>query len=903
MSATTFKFETLDYQKAAVDAVCNVFKGQDHQSERENKLFLSVEDMIANINKVQGDLGLPRTESKPTEDEDYLKLTLELETGTGKTFVAIWSILELNKHYGFNKFVIVVPSVAIKNGFVTSFDEAKEYFRSRYKGIECNAFLYDSGDLEAVQNFVNSSSLQVMIATKQSINNVNAIFNAEQDRLSGMTGRQLVSSIRPIVFLDEPQSLTGDRTEKAIRSLSPLLTVGFSATHKDANNMVYKLGPIEASKKNLVKSVAVESTTASDDITEEQLQRIMVKATIINHLDKMVQVKNSGKNIKVLSLFFINAVDDYRNYEEEDRKGQLAKIFEQEFIKEASNPKYKHLFDSVNVEDLAGRIHEGYFSKDKTGRDTNGENEAAYDLIIKNKKALLDSATPQSFIFSHTALKEGWDNPNVFQICVLGEMGEERWRRQIIGRGLRLPVAKTEDNVFTRVKDSVINEVTLVVKEEFKKFVNEYQKEMEKDGVEFNKISENTFTTLRYEKVQNVDGVEIIEQLNLSQSESKEIFDWFRAKNWVNRAGKFSADFEKTVQEDGEIELPEKFSHVDDGIRSILKSKSGLDVRDKSSKDQVENCVDPSFTSSKNFEEFFERVKHKTMFSLDEIKGEEFLTEFERVFASKLEESNLGKSLTYTIEKTQISLEQSGVVTGTTEKYLVTDDSAMAYNFGDKECEMLEYIQSKTGFELQFLCNLFSFGGASNLGKYLSADKEELVTLLLEAKNITMTNLASKGNIPLEYDTLKAQEFAEEDCEFSKEEIYNPNSVVTNDTLTVRVSQEKTGQTYIRGGSNVEKHFTEECQSCKNVETFFKLHSEFKIETPIGSYNADWAVVTDIESKRFLVHETKGSTTDQSLRGDEKLKIECAKKHFKAVEELKIESPINYTKGPKLPLS
>ena len=658
MSATSFKFETLDYQKAAVDAVCNVFKGQEHQLERENKLFLSVEDMIANINKVQGDLGLPRTESKPTEDEDYLKLTLELETGTGKTFVAIWSILELHRKYGFNKFVIIVPSVAIKNGFLSSFEEAKEYFRSRYKGMVYTSFLYDSSDLEALQSFASASDLQIMIATKQSINNVNAIFNAEQDRLCGMTGRQLVSSIRPIVFLDEPQALTGKKTEEAIKCLSPLLTVGFSATHKpeDIHNMIYQLGPREASKKNLVKSVAVESTTASDDITKEQRQRIMVKATIINHLDKMVQVKNSGKNIKVLSLFFIDAVDDYRNYEEEDRKGQLAKIFEQEFIKEASNPKYKHLFDSVNIEDLAGRIHEGYFSKDRTDRDTNGENEAAYDLIIKDKKKLLDSATPQSFIFSHTALKEGWDNPNVFQICVLGEMGEDRWRRQIIGRGLRLPVAKTEDNVFIRVKDSVINEVTLVVKEEFKKFVNEYQKEMEKDGVEFNKISENTFTTLRYEKVQNVDGVEIIEQANLSQSESKEIFDFFRAKNWVNRSGKFSANFEKTVQEDGEIELPEKFSHVHDGIWSILKSKSGLDVRDKSSKDQVENCVDPSFTSSKNFEEFFERVKHKTMFSLDEMKGEEFLQEFEKVFAARLQKATLVSLLHIQLKKRRLGL-------------------------------------------------------------------------------------------------------------------------------------------------------------------------------------------------------------------------------------------------------
>lgn len=617
----------LDYQMQAIEAVCDLFRGQEvcrteftvtmkapmpvggdlfpgTQPEQMtlglaesdlgvgNRLTLLDDELLKNLNDVQLRGGLPPSGSLTSGD-----FTVEMETGTGKTYVYLRTIFELNKRYGFTKFVIVVPSVAIKEGVYKTLQITEDHFKGLYAGVPFDYFLYDSGKLGQVRNFATSSNIQIMVVTVGAINkkDVNNLYK-DSEKTGGEKPIDLIKATRPIVIVDEPQSVDGGlegRGKEALDAMNPLCTLRYSATHVDKHHMVFRLDAVDAYERKLVKQIEVASATVEDahnkpyvrlvkvenkrgrisakveldkqtpsgvqrlevtvsdgddlqqsadgraiyadfrvgeihtakgdefmelrypggevflkpgqahgDVDALAVQREMIRRTIREHLDKEKRLRPLG--IKVLSLFFIDSVDRYRQYDADGKpvKGVYAQIFEEEYRRAAKLLAYQSLFAEIDLDSAAEEVHNGYFSIDKKGgwTDTAENNagtrenaERAYNLIMKEKEKLLSFDTPLKFIFSHSALKEGWDNPNVFQICTLRDIQTERERRQTIGRGLRLCVNQSGE----RVRGFDVNTLTVIATEDYEQFAENLQKEIEADtGIRFGIVEQHQFAAI-----------------------------------------------------------------------------------------------------------------------------------------------------------------------------------------------------------------------------------------------------------------------------------------------------------------------------------------------------------------------------------------------------------------------
>ena len=602
----------LDYQHTAIEAACDLFNGQEicrseftvthdptvaqqrlafAQSEFGigNRLQLLDDEILGNLGKIQIRQGLRPSDFLASGD-----FTVEMETGTGKTYVYLRTILELNRRYGFTKFVVVVPSVAIKEGVYKTLQITEEHFRSLYANTSFEYFLYDSSKLGQVRNFATSPLIQIMVVTVGAINkrDVNNLYK-DTEKTGGEKPIDLIRATRPLLIVDEPQSVDGGlqgRGKEALGKMNPLCTLRYSATHADKHHMVYRLDAVDAYERKLVKQIEVASlqvdgghnkcyvkllstsnkngrftakveldvqrsttvhrktatvqpgddleqrtgrTVYADclvqsigckvgeeflelsnqekllrpgesigDVDDGALKRLMIRRTIEEHLDKELRLRPQG--IKVLSLFFIDAVDHYRSYTVDGTsvKGKYALMFEGEYRKAAAKPKYHTLFREVDLESDATEVHDGYFSIDKHKRwtDTAENNQAnrdsaerAYNLIMRDKEKLLGFESKLKFIFSHSALREGWDNPNVFQICALRDMGTEQERRQTIGRGLRLCVNQQGE----RLRGFDINTLTVVATEGYEQFAENLQKEIEDDtGIRFGIVEKHQFASI-----------------------------------------------------------------------------------------------------------------------------------------------------------------------------------------------------------------------------------------------------------------------------------------------------------------------------------------------------------------------------------------------------------------------
>ena len=586
----------LDFQLRAVEAVCGLFRGQEvcrteftvtrdaadlpfHETGLGigNRLTLVDDEILKNLRDIQLHNGLPQSGSLESGD-----FTVEMETGTGKTYVYLRTIFELNKRYGFTKFVVVVPSVAIKEGVYKSLQLTDDHFRSLYAGVPFEYFLYDSAKLGQVRNFATSPQIQIMVVTVGAINkkDVNNLYK-DSEKTGGEQPIDLIRATRPILIVDEPQSVDGGlkgRGKEALGAMNPLGTLRYSATHVDEHHMVYRLDAVDAYQRKLVKQIEVAAATVEDahnkpyvrvvstsnrrgvifatveldvenggrvrrterrvhdgddleqttgravyrdcrigeirvekgnefvelrvpggeeylqrgeawgDVDGSAVAREMIRRTIREHLDKEKRLRAQG--IKVLSLFFIDRVERYRRYEADGSavKGDYAVIFEEEYRRLAKHPDYRTLFREVDLTAAAEDVHRGYFSIDRRRRWTdtaennqaNRDAERAYNLIMREKEKLLSLDTPLKFIFSHSALREGWDNPNVFQICALRDVRTERERRQTIGRGLRLCVNRQGE----RVRGFDVNTLTVVARESYEEFAEQLQREIEKEGLQ-----------------------------------------------------------------------------------------------------------------------------------------------------------------------------------------------------------------------------------------------------------------------------------------------------------------------------------------------------------------------------------------------------------------------------------
>ena len=742
----------LEYQQQAIDAVCDLFRGQEicrteftvtsqasggqqvaSYMENDlgigNRLTLLDDEILANLHAVQLRHGLAPSGKLASGD-----FTVEMETGTGKTYVYLRTIFELNKRYGFAKFVIVVPSVAIKEGVYHTIETAAEHLCGLYAGTPFDYFLYDSAKLGQVRNFATSPQIQIMVMTVGAINKFGDERQAQAEeadeavrreksknvmyRPSEKTGGEkpidLIRATRPILIVDEPQSVEGGldgKGKKAMSRMHPLCNLRYSATPKEAHHLVFRLDAVDAYERKLVKQIEVAAASVEgghnkpyvkfiepirkgknvvgakvelhvlegkivkptfktvrpldklEQVTGRELyrdivigqdirdgkdadgkpeqfmelrypggehylrpgesfgaveplaiQRQMINRTIKEHLEKEKRLVPQG--IKVLSLFFIDAVEKYRQYDAEGNPipGDYARLFEEEYRRLASHPDYQALFAGINVAATVSQVHNGYFSSDKKKvggktieifKDTKGttaSDDDTYGLIMRDKEKLLSFSTPLKFIFSHSALREGWDNPNVFQIFVLREMASEQQRRQTIGRGLRLCVNQNGD----RQRGFEVNTLTVIATENYEQFAEKLQQEIEDDtGIRFGIVASHQFAGVT---TTGADG----RPAPLGFAQSQALWEHLKSTGLVNAQGKIQDTLRKQLQ-DGTLTVPAAFGPLLPQIQDILRKLAGrLEIKNADERHPVKTRQ--AILHGPEFKALWDRIKHKTTY-------------------------------------------------------------------------------------------------------------------------------------------------------------------------------------------------------------------------------------------------------------------------------------------------
>lgn len=973
----------LDYQLQAINAVCDLFRGQEvcrteftvtmrapveapsdlfpgtapqqmslGVAETDlgvgNRLTLLDDDLLRNLNDVQLKNGLAPSVTLASGD-----FTVEMETGTGKTYVYLRTIFELNKRYGFTKFVIVVPSVAIKEGVYKSLQITEDHFKGLYAGVPFDYFLYDSAKLGQVRNFATSSSIQIMVVTVGAINkkDVNNLYK-DSEKTGGEKPIDLIKATRPIVIVDEPQSVDGGlegRGKEALDAMSPLCTLRYSATHANKHHMVFRLDAVDAYERKLVKQIEVASATvdgafnkayvrllstnnqrgvisarveldvesasgikrqeltvqdgddleqtthraiyadyrigeiktargdefmelrfpggetylrageAHGDVDPMAVQREMIRRTIKEHLDKEKRLRPQG--IKVLSLFFIDSVENYRQYDADGNalKGPYAQIFEEEYRRYAKHPDYKSLFEEVDLNHAAEDVHNGYFSIDKKGgwTDTaennagNRENaERAYNLIMKEKEKLLGFETPLKFIFSHSALKEGWDNPNVFQICTLRDIQTERERRQTIGRGLRLCVNQHGD----RLRGFEINTLTVIATENYELFAENLQKEIEADtGIRFGIVEQHQFATIA---VTDADG----KVIPLGVEQSKALWEHLKANEYIDARGKVQDSLKKALK-DGTLALPAEFEAQKHQINEVLRKITGkLDI--KNADDRKPVATRKAVLYSEEFKALWDRIKHKTTYRV-QFDTEKLVNDC----VSALQKAPPITKTRLVWRKAEIAIGKAGVeATETTAAMPVVLDEA------DIELpDLLTDLQDRTHLTRRTIVRILTQSGRLDDFK---RNPQQFIDLAADVINRCKRMILVDG---IKYQRIGDEHFYAQEL-FEQEELAGYMKNMLKDT-------QKSVYEHVVYDSNTERDFANALEKNENIKVYAKLPGWFRVPTPLGTYNPDWAVlVEDGGAERlYFVVETKSTLFDDELRDRESAKIACGKAHFNSL--------------------
>ncbi|EEW8595519.1 restriction endonuclease subunit R [Escherichia coli] len=967
----------LTYQQNAITSVCDLFEGQEKWESEMTVLApaqgaLSFEGatgsmpvnpqipeddvLLKNLNNVQLKNQLP-----PSPVLDSHDFTVEMETGTGKTYVYLRTMLELNKRYGMSKFIIVVPSVAIKEGVYKTLQITEEHFKSLYAGVPYEYYLYDSAKPADVRNFATSSVMQIMVMTVGAINkkDVNKLYQSSEKTTVDDLDKpiDLIRATRPIIIVDEPQSVDGGLNgagKTALDAMHPMFTLRYSATHVHKHHMVYRLDAIDAYNQKLVKQIEVAglevqnasnspyvklvsinskknsiSATVIVDIADKKggvnrseitvhdgmtlddetgrdiyqgyriseirtgkegyltletpsntyymkvgdvvgdidpmlIQRHMIRRTIREHLDK--ELRLNPQQIKVLTLFFIDKVDFYRQNNEEGLRepGEYARIFEEEYLKAIKSPAYKDLLPSHP--EHAKDVHDGYFSIDKKGgwAETSESNNAGrenaergYNLIMKNKEKLLSFSNPVRFIFSHSALKEGWDNPNVFQICSLREMGSERERRQTLGRGLRLCVNQEGE----RVRDDSINILTVVASENYEAYAERLQSEIENEtGIRFGIIEKDAFAHV----VTNSGS----ESKAIGVSGSNEIWTWLITEGYLEKSGKISKSLSKALHENTFI-LMEKYLSVQKHIEAILhKSNTRLNINNAEERVKVKYRKE-NFNSS-YFNELWKRIKYKTVYKLD--FSEEKLVE---ACAKSIEEMPAVDKATLSFSKAVITKDRSGLdvkvlANGTTTSVIEVS--------GQQLPDLLSVLQDKTGLTRRSLVQILKESGRINdFIKNPNSFINEVITRINYVKSLSIID-------GIKYYPISSENYAQS--------LFNEKEL-TGYTRRMFKAGNKSLHEYINVDSDIEREFAKDLEMQEEVKLYTKLPNWFKIPTPLGNYNPDWALVINKngEDNIYFVVETKSNLL--TLRDNESGKIKCGKAHFESLTPLN-ENPAKY---------
>lgn len=1003
------KFKNQSFQSDAVEAVAALFAGQEKlqssfavEADKSsllfegeygfgNKLVLDNKIVIENMHAVQKRRNLPLT------DGDDTQFCIEMETGTGKTYVYTKSVFELHRRYGFTKFIIVVPSVAIREGVNKSLQITGEHFANHYDNTPYRYFIYNSARLSDVRQFAVSTNIEIMIINIDAFKKAENVINQAQDKLNGETAMRYIRDTNPIVIIDEPQSVDNTpKAKEAIASLNPLCVLRYSATHKEKINLLYRLTPVDAYQMGLVKQICVSSNQAINDfnkpyirlvsvsndngfsakveidvqdkkgkvtrkivtvkpnsdlfllsgerelydgyslngidcsvgsecvefnntetvrlgnaigaIDESVLKKAQIRRTIEIHLTKELMYHDKG--IKVLSLFFIDEVKKYRT--EDGGKGLYAEMFEECYSELLSTPKFAPLKEKFATEVTAA--HDGYFSQDKKGnyKNTKGDTQAdddTYNTIMRDKERLLSFECPLRFIFSHSALKEGWDNPNVFQVCTLIEQKSTFTARQKVGRGLRLCVNQDGD----RIEDKVINILHVIANESFAEFAETLQREIEQEtGVKFGYMDISLFSGMVYEETHEVEKkvtVEhaeviieavksgtalpkelepvrievaklieqsepidvqmltnlsytdtVIEEKTVSYDDAKELITHFEEKGYVSKSGKIK-DTMKEALLSGKLDLPQKFEAARQRFENLIdRADRKPPIRDASR--DVTVRINKQVMLSPEFMELWTNIKQKTSYrvEVDTVK----LTSDCVNEISAMEVIPKARIVSQTAD---IHMDRAGV--SHTERDYRTIDLKQSYSvlpnvvgIVSEQCLITRRTAGKILNE-------------SGRLKDFSNNPQLFIERVTEIINHRRHRLAIDG---IRYIKLN-------DEEYSVMEIFDNEELLANLDKNAVAVKHSVYDYVIYDSSTIERPFAVALDRDPNVKMFFKIPSKFKIETPIGTYNPDWAIYFDNEGvqKLYFVLETKGSNSLFDLRTPESLKIHCGKQHFKAL--------------------
>lgn len=1018
-----FNFKIQQYQTDAVDAVVKVFNGQGFHDKinyirdlgnaeqnlssqvsfdeneimddtgYKNKLVeLSDEQLLQNIQNLQSQNNIKLSPSL-VKDLGRCSLDIEMETGTGKTYVYIKTMFELNKKYGWSKFIVVVPSIAIREGVKKSFEITVDHFMEHY-GKKARFFIYNSSNLNQLDNFSSSSGINVMIINTQafaaSLNeekNVEGrkgdaaarIIYSRRDEFGSRRPIDVIKANRPIIILDEPQKMGGAVTQKALKNFNPLFTLNYSATHAKQHNLVYVLDALDAFNKKLVKKIEVkgfevknfrgtdsylyleqivlsskkppmakieleigynksinresrilgvgddlyyvsqemeqykgytiseidplrgtvtftngEVIKAGDvvgDVSEKDMRRIQIRETILSHFEKEEKLFNMG--IKCLSLFFIDEVAKYRQYDEngDEVLGEYGVMFEQEYISVLN--EYINLFDTPYQKYLkstcsdVSAVHKGYFSIDKkTGHSIDSklkrgsefsDDISAYDLILKNKERLLSFDEPTRFIFSHSALREGWDNPNVFQICTLKHSDSNTAKRQEVGRGLRLCVNQNGNRMDVEscgasVHD--INTLTVIASESYKTFVTDLQSDIK--TVLYDRP---TVATSEYFKGKciNVDGVSTI----IDDDTANAIEFYLIQNGYVDMKRKVTDKYRQDIKSGTVAELPDELKPMADGIHTLIQAVYDDSVLKDMFTDGHEtkvkdNPLNENF-AKKEFQALWKQINHKyaytVKFDSDELIKKAIAHIDEKLFVSELQyTTTIGRQKD---EMNEYEVERGASFAGEktrTQTLKHAETSQIKYDLIGKVAEGTTLTRKTVSAILQGIRMDKIYMFKNNPEEFIT----KVIRLINEQKATMIVEHISYDTIEGEYDS---NIFTAEKNTQSFDKAFLAKKAI-QDYVFTDGSAEK----------SIERKFAEDLDRADEVCVYAKLPRTFQIPTPVGNYSPDWAIAFYEGTVKhiFFIAETKGTMESLELRPIEQAKISCAKKLFNEMSNSKV---------------
>jgi len=999
-----FKFKIQQYQTDAVEATVNVFAGQPSKSNaqyrrdlgktkgrivydeeyvgyRNNDVELQGPQLLANIQQQQAFYNIPKsTKLSQPDGLGACSLDIEMETGTGKTYVYIKTMFELNKRYGWSKFIVVVPSIAIREGVAKSFTMLAEHFQEHY-GKQAIPFVYNSSNLNAIDDFSSSADIRVMIINTQAFNssfneekNVEGrkgdaaarIIYTRRDDFQSRRPIDVIAANRPIIIMDEPQKMEGVATQKALKNFKPLFVLNYSATHKTSHNCVYALDALDAYRQRLVKKIQVKGITLQNllgnqsyiyfdsivlsknkapevkleieikgasstrrqickfsqsdslfdashlqaykdfvitdinpltnmvyfmngdslhkgevmgDVSEKQLQRIQVRETIKSHFEKESMLFKQG--IKTLSLFFIDEVANYKGYDEQGEvvKGDLWKIFEEEYNYYLN--EHLSLFEDDYQRYLkrfsASEVHNGYFSIDKKGHAINskiarGEDTSndisAYDLILKNKERLLSFEEPTRFIFSHSALREGWDNPNVFQICTLRHANSNTAKRQEVGRGLRICVDQQgvrmdQELLGDAVHD--INRLTVIANESYSTFADALQKETRDALRERPSVANVAYFEGRKFKVGEDEHV-------VSQMEASAIINYLFENDYVDDKGNIQQSYHEDLRNGTLAPLSRKMEPMGEQIHKLVQSifdpsaLAGM-IEDANKKAEVVNDHLNENAAKEEFKRLWEQINHRYVYTVH-YDSEEL------------------------IKKSIASIDKN--LTVTKLKYIVTTGEQ-----GENEVDFTGKQQTRTKELREVSTSDVAYDLVGDIARGATLTRRTVVRIL---KGINQAKLYLFKNNPEEFIRNVIRLIKDEKATMIVEHIsYNrteqqyDTSIFTNEKSRQSVDHayeaKKHILDYVFTDSKGERKFAEDLDDANEVCVYARLPRTFKIPTPVGHYAPDWAIAFNDNmgvKHIFFVAETKGSLLSMDLKGAEKAKIACAKKLFNELSTSKV---------------